>query len=319
MKIPANNIVLKLLGLLLLAGAALKAHQLLTEPMANTDIWSNRYFLIFTVEFELALAIWLLSGLFKKTAWIATVACFSLFCCITLYKALAGYGSCGCFGRIHLNPWITLIAIDIPCLLALLIFRPKDLKLKNLTNPLTLLTPSARISHIVAISAILLTCITVTTPILAFNEPSQITSTYEVLEPETWIGKQLPILEHIDIADKISKGNWLLLFYHHDCPDCQKAIVEYEKMAKDLKGNEDFLQIALIEVPPYGETIEGENSFCTLGKLPEAKEWFVTTPAIALLSNSTVQKIWEGETPDLDNIFKIIVSTKYYSETLERR
>ena len=51
----ASNIVLKLLGLLLLTGAALKGSQLLTEPMANTDIWTNRAFLIVTVEFEIAL------------------------------------------------------------------------------------------------------------------------------------------------------------------------------------------------------------------------------------------------------------------------
>ena len=308
MKISADNIVLRLLGLLFLAGAALKGHQLLTEPMANTDIWSNRYFLIFTVEFELALAIWLLSGLFKKIAWIATVACFSLFCCITLYKALAGYGSCGCFGRIHLNPWITLIAIDIPCILALLIFRPKDLKLKNLTNPLTLLTPSPKTVHLVSVFLLAVICITVTTPILAFNEPAAVTSTYEILEPETWIGKQLPILEHIDIKDKISIGNWLLLFYHHDCPDCQKAIVQYDQMARDLKGNEDFLQIALIEVPPYGKSLIRNNSTFAVGKLLATKDWFITTPAVVLLDDSIVQYSWEAKTPSFQDIVKFLGS-----------
>ena len=291
--------------MLLLVGAALKGHQLLTEPMANTDIWSNRYFLIFVVEFELALGIWLLSGLFKKIAWIATVACFSIFCCITLYKGVTGAASCGCFGKVHVNPWITLIAIDLPCLFALLIFRPKDLKFKNLTKPLSLLTPSARISHIVAISAILLTCITVTTPILAFNEPVAVTSTYEVLEPETWIGKKLPILEHIDIKDKISKGNWLLLFYHHDCPDCQKAIVQYDQMAKDLQDNEDVLQIALIEVPPYSHAQISDAKVCTLGKLDDSKEWFITTPATVLLSGKIIKKIWQSKTAVFNDLVKL--------------
>ena len=66
----ANKIVLKLLGILLLTASVLKGWQLLTEPVANADIWSYRPFLILTVEFELALAIWLLSGLFKKVAWL---------------------------------------------------------------------------------------------------------------------------------------------------------------------------------------------------------------------------------------------------------
>jgi len=76
----ASNIVLRLLGILLLAAAVLKGWQLVTEPVANSDIWSYRPFLILTVEFELGLAIWLLSGLFKKAAWLAALACFSAFC-----------------------------------------------------------------------------------------------------------------------------------------------------------------------------------------------------------------------------------------------
>ena len=63
-----NTIIVKLLGILLIIAAVLKGCQLLTVPMANNDIWSYRPFLILTVEFELALAIWLLSGLFKKAA-----------------------------------------------------------------------------------------------------------------------------------------------------------------------------------------------------------------------------------------------------------
>ncbi len=51
-----SNTLLKLLGILLLIAAVLKGWQLLTEPVANTDIWSYRPFLILTVEFELALA-----------------------------------------------------------------------------------------------------------------------------------------------------------------------------------------------------------------------------------------------------------------------
>jgi len=63
----ASDIVAKLLAALLLIAAALKGWQLLTEPVANSDIWSYRPFLILTVEFELALGLWLLSGLFKKS------------------------------------------------------------------------------------------------------------------------------------------------------------------------------------------------------------------------------------------------------------
>jgi hypothetical protein len=99
-------------------------------------------------------------------------------------------------------------------------------------------------------AAVEIAVLAVSTPILALNKPAVVTSTCEVLEPETWVGQKLPLLEHIDIGEKLSKGNWLILLYHHDCPDCIKAIAKYEQMARNLAGNGGFGRQALIELPP---------------------------------------------------------------------
>jgi hypothetical protein len=133
-----------------------------------------------------------------------------------LFKALSGAASCGCFGSVHVNPWITLFAIDLPAVIALTVFRPRGLGLVDWPG-----MPRFAVSAVFAIAVL-----GVSTPILALNEPAEVTSQYEVLEPETWVGKKLPILEHIDIGEKLSKGNWLILLYHHDCPDCIKAIAK---------------------------------------------------------------------------------------------
>jgi thiol-disulfide isomerase/thioredoxin len=336
----ASNIVLKLLGMLLLTAAVLKGWQLLTEPVANSNIWSYRPFLILTVEFELALAIWLLSGLFKKAAWLAGLLCFSAFSVITLYKAITGADSCGCFGSVHVNPWITLFAIDLPAVMTLSIFRPglslppalsflRNLSLhesgeqesiKNLVKEF--LTPMPSAPRFAMTAFLTIATLGISAPILALNEPPQITSSYEVLEPKTWVGKELPILEHIDIAESLRKGTWLVLLYHYDCTDCAWAIPMYEQMARDLAGNEDFLRIALIAVPPYGRGSVSENCPCTLGQLAETKEWFVTTPAVALLSAGKVTSAWEEKAPDLDTIiqkiakkWKINEKSRFFSST----
>ena len=301
--------VLKTLGTLLIVAAALKSHQLLTEPLANKDIWSYRPVLILLVECELALGLWLVSGLFPRLAWLTALACFSFFCLVTLYKALTGAASCGCFGSVSVNPWITLLAIDLPAVLALTLFHPADC----LAPFLSFLRRQESIQHAVraflqplpsgprftATGILGVALLGLTAPILAFHEPAAVTSTYEVLEPKTWIGRELPILEHIDIAEQIKTGNWLLLFYHHDCPDCQKAIPQYEQMARDLTGNEDLLRIALIEVPPYGQSCIVPDAVCPLGRLADAKEWFITTPAATLLRHADVKTAWEAEAPDL--------------------
>lgn len=312
----ASDIVLKLLGILLLTAAVLKGWQLLTEPVANNDIWSYRPFLILTVEFEIALAIWLLSGLFKKAAWLATLTCFTLFSFITLYKALSGAVSCGCFGSIHVNPWITLFAIDIPAVIVLAVFRPALSFLPRLilrgklqresviAFVRNVLSPLPSIPRFTTIFSIGIFVLAVTGCVLGFNEPARITSSYEVLEPETWIGKELPILEYIDIGKQLEEGNWLILFYYHDCPECIEAVPKYEQMARDLAGNKDFLQIALIEVPPYGLAALSENQPCFMGRLPDTKEWFVTTPAVALLTNGRVKSAWEEKAPEFETILK---------------
>ena len=80
-------------------------------------------------------------------------------------------------------------------------------------------------------------------------------------------------------------------------------------MARDLADNADFLQIALIEMPPYGPTLAAADSPCTLGRLADSKEWFVTTPAVALLSDGNVNHAWEAKAPDFDTILSKIVST----------
>ena len=87
MKAP-TIILLRFLGLLLLTAAVLKGWQLLTGPLPNSGIWSYRPLLILAVELELALAIWLLSGLFNKAAWLAALLCFSAFSAITLDRGI---------------------------------------------------------------------------------------------------------------------------------------------------------------------------------------------------------------------------------------
>lgn len=283
----ANDIVMKLVGVLLLTAVVLKGWQLLTEPMANNDIWTNRAFLILTVEFEIALGIWLLSGLFKKAAWLATLSCFSLFSFITLYKGLSGAESCGCFGSVHVNPWITLFAIDLPVLTALSVFRQKKAGSK-------LFCPVPSVVKCTSVLAFLLVLLGVSTIVLSLNEPEKVTSTYEILEPETWIGKRLPLLEHIDIVEKLKRGNWIVLLYHHECPDCAEVIPRYEEMARYHKVNNDSLQIALIEIPPYAPSMARRNSSCAMGRLDDKKEWFVTTPTKLYLENSIVRMAVEG-------------------------
>jgi hypothetical protein len=101
------DVVRIVLGVLLLSAAGLKAHQLATEPVLSTGLLDSRWLLMATVEFELLFGLWLLGNIWPKPTWAAALACFGLFTCVSLYKALSGYATCGCFGRVSVNPWYT--------------------------------------------------------------------------------------------------------------------------------------------------------------------------------------------------------------------
>jgi thiol-disulfide isomerase/thioredoxin len=143
------------------------------------------------------------------------------------------------------------------------------------------------------IVAILIT----TTPVLAIVKPAKVTNTYEVLEPWTWVGKELPLFDHIDIADQLKGGNWLAVLYHYDCPDCKTIIPKYTKMAGNLKDSMDYLNIALIEAPPYKADPPQQDAPWISGKMDESKEWFVLTPAPMLIVDGRIRRVYDRKIP----------------------
>lgn len=291
--------VLRVLGGLLVTAALLKGHELFTLPVANKDIWSYRPFLIFQVECELALGLWLLSGLWKRAAWWISLLCFALFCGVTLYKALTGAASCGCFGRIPLNTWITLLAIDVPAVCLLLLFRTE--KPSGPATP----RPLAQKIYTAVCLVLLVTGIGVTTTVLVMHVPQRVTAEFEVLEPPTWVGEMLPIMTHIDRAAPLQQGNWLIMLFHHDCPDCAQAMPAFEEIAENFVGNEDTLQLALIEIPPYGHDAEARESVCHLVRMDDSKKWMVVTPAVLLMADGVVRHAWEeGTLPTFEAVLE---------------
>ena len=283
MKVMSNK-VLKLLGVLLLTTAMLKGWQLLVEPSISSSIWSYRPFQILAVELELAIGIWLLSGFFKKAAWLITLLCFSFFSLVTTYKAITGAESCGCFGFVSVNPWVTLFAIDLPALAALVIFKPKGEKF---------LAPLPSFFRFAGIASFGVLILVTTLAVLAFNEPAKITSSYEVLGPEMWIGQPLPVLKDIDIGEKLAKGKWLLIFYRHDCQACKEEIQKYEQSASELARIPTGPHVAFVEISPYAgpsENFLSSKTLYTVGKLSDTKDWFIQTPQIVTIEDGRVIK-----------------------------
>lgn len=325
----ANRIIMALAGILLLAGAWLKVQQLLTEPIISESFWESWAFFVIQIPLEIGLGTWLLSGLFRKAGWLIAVFSFGLFIVVTLQKTLAGAESCGCFGSIKVDPRITLFAIDIPCFLGLLIFRPKGEKL--------LPPPWPRAEHFFGVALPTFILLGAIVPILIANkqikpdyaeqwttpkpavnetpikvEPGQgpvvvEPNVVEQIPPDEPVA-EWPWLKLIDIGDSLRDGMAIVLFYHNDCSDCADAIPVYEQMNSELADDDGGVKIAFVELPPHDEkgALVPEDSMCLSGKLYSEETIFVTTPFVVVIMDSSFIKSWEGVAPGIDEILDAV-------------
>ena len=279
-----------LVGLVLLGAAALKAHQLATSPVPGEGLLSTRWLLTLWVEVEIVLGVWLVSGLAARRAWQAAVGCFVVFAVVTFVKAVRGDASCGCFGRVDVNPWVTLV-LDVAALAALVRFRPSPEE--------TGLSPAVRRRRLrmaaasgAAMGLAALIGSVVYAP-ATLSEEGQVVgdSRIVLLEPRKWVGAPCPLLKHTDVARPLAKGRWTVVLYHHDCPRCEERVPEFARRAREQASRMAKAKVAMIELPPHapaGRSLLPPETPCLTGKVDAGRDWFVATPTVLTLSEGVV-------------------------------
>ena len=304
-----------LLAALLLTAAALKTHQVATEPILGTGLLDSRWLLMATVEFELALGLSLLFNIYARRIWQITLACFALFTCVSVYKALSGQASCGCFGRVEVNPWYTT-TLDLAAVLTLLWWRPFPVlplppdEKENLSECHA--RALARRLHVIAVSVLWLAVGLPAAVAMGTYQPAILAEdglvagegNFVILEPEKWIGKQFPLLPFIEdvpgqlqpgerpLRERLAEGEWLVVLYHHDCPKCQEELRKYRELARNSAAYRAAPCMALIELPPCGDvsnSLLSAGASCAFGRLCREKQWLVETPVALSLRSALVR------------------------------
>jgi hypothetical protein len=198
----------------LLVAAGLKTHQLATTPSLGESLLHARWFNILVVEFELFFGVWLVFGLLPKLTWFAMIGCFSIFTLVSFYKAVSGESSCGCFGAVIVNPWITM-TFDLMITGLLVIFLPKKIIFhKNMFRcELTGLRQKNRIIAIVVVWLVVAIPVTLAMFSIQENDFAEIGTEFVgtdgkktiLLKPEKWIGKEFPLLPYIEPTEAREK------------------------------------------------------------------------------------------------------------------
>ena len=112
-----------MLGLLLLITAALKLAGRHISPMPQIGWFGTPMVQLAAAEWEIALAVWLLSGRYQIGAWLAALGTFLSFATVSGYLGAIGQASCGCFGALAASPWYAF-GVDVAAILLLVAFRP---------------------------------------------------------------------------------------------------------------------------------------------------------------------------------------------------
>lgn len=285
-----------LLGLLLLAAAALKCVQLATTPSAGAGILNARWLLIAEVELEMALGILLISGLARRLIWIVSIAVFALFALLMVYRLLEGRSSCGCFGILSVHP-LAALGVDLAALLLLWRFRPR--RSGAVASPAGLRRLALTAASILVVGAAAAAAMLSYSPAVLLADGSVAGDDPNVaLEPETWRGKPLPLAGHIDIGDQLMQGQWTVVLYHHDCPDCRRLLGDLDGQLRRMARDQSSARVAAIEVPPYAPEGDGPlpaDSLITRGRLDTERKWFVATPTTLQLKDGNVLEVKEGK------------------------
>ena len=298
--IITNRIVMYLAAVILLFAATTKYIMVMSVPVLSAGFFQSREFIIINIFLTTGLGIWLLCGLFIKAAHLLAILAYSVFALDNLYKILIGSASCGCFGRVEVNPWLTLLAINIPMLILLVSFRPVGEKLFP--------PPFPKASHFfgTAIPTFLLLAVLVYSS-LTFT-PSVSTETYRLVDHDSWVGTEFEMLLQIDVADELREGFCIILFYNNDCPNCREAVPIYSNMYDEMFSGDGSTKIAFIEKPPYGNPADSpvpSDTQCITGKLDTTLKWYAASPLLVVIEDGIVLKSWDYEVPlDFDELME---------------
>jgi hypothetical protein len=291
------------LGVLLFVAASLKLRQFYAASFVGVkvDDWVG----MALAAAEFSLAIWLLSGFHQRSARRVALLAFGAFALYSAFAAINGYSSCGCFGSVQVRPMLTLF-IDLAALSTMLLCRRTDACVASNADPasrrpLLATSTDSRIKYaIVRVSStacVAMIGIAFVGLLLLLGDVGDMVGTRltgangVVLNPDQWLGKRLPILGDVDCSDELSRGDWKVVVYHHDCPRCQEVIAASLASVR-VSTESRSSRVMFLELPPFGgsplDDLPSENiRHCRMAR--HAHEWwYIATPLEVQVSAGTV-------------------------------
>ena len=277
--------------------ATLKTIEFSTSPVVKEGWLHSRELGIFAVNTELLMACLLIGGVLPKLTWLGTTAMFAVFSVVSGYLFLTGAESCNCFGRVLVPPLYTML-LDLTVVGLLLLLWPTGWS--ELRNEFFGLKKN--VPFIVTFWLCLALPATYAMLSVQKNEVAELGTEFigaggrktVLLEPEKWVGKELPLLPYIvsdqrkeeaqPINRRLKVDKWNIVLVRENCTDCAEFLKRLEPDERsslvvsvvtdgngvsdeiDIPGIKTFLKCDsswIVPTPYFIHTVEG---ICTLVK-----------------------------------------------------
>lgn len=151
--------------------AGLKIHALAVDPLSQDGFVTSPWLHLAMLEVELLMGLWLISGFEARKAWRVALVLFLGLSAISLYQGLTGQASCGCFGKVQVNPWITF-SVDTAAVVLLFRFKPCPTVVIPADNPTNALSQLFSFSGQTSIAVIVLLTLVATGFLLFSDDPA---------------------------------------------------------------------------------------------------------------------------------------------------
>lgn len=219
---------------------------------------------------EVVLAVWTLCGVATRSWWWVALLTFAAFGGYSAWEVQRGLASCGCFGRLQMNPRYTMI-LDWTVVLGLLVLR-RPLAAKQWARRVSLNPAWASVASIVLIAG-------AASVGAIWERHSQ--GDHTAWPPEKWPFSHFSSVWTSDLSQKLTRGKWVVVVYREGCPRCLIDMRRYESLAEKRRRASGASNVALLEMPPYysgPDTIASPGSACLLGKVTSGP--VATTPSM---------------------------------------
>lgn len=271
------------IGIVLLAASTLKIYDNANGAKFEISHEFSQGFVLTTSLMEASLGIWLMVGYAPVVARQIAAVVFSLFAGWSLSLGVAGAESCGCFGKLNLNPWVMLV-FDGAIVAILFFLHPvaSGASSGNHTHGSFLLSLKIIVGFVVGI------LIAAASREWNLNGDERM----QFYEPRELVGRRFDLMDFARGSKPLETGRWVLVFYRSRCEICERHSRQFSMLAKTMENQQSNIRLALIEIPSDSQ----ENFMDKLDlrsalrlRINTTKNLLIATPQVMYLEDGIIE------------------------------